>query len=146
MMTIERTIEIRRPMNEIYDFVCDPSRLGEWRDGLLAVERLSPTGTIDGAVYHETIATPLGPKQVTVRLSTTPPQRLSFEVLDGPFRPEGSLELRDLGGSTAVTYRMQGPTVMGIPSPLDRVVEDLLTKNVENSVANLKRILEPATP
>jgi hypothetical protein len=111
---------------------------------LLAVERLSPTGTIDGAVYHETIATPLGPKQVTVRLSTTPPERLSFEVLDGPFRPEGSVQLRDLDGrNTEVTYRMQGPTVMGIPSPLDRVVEDLLTKNVENSVAKLKRILEP---
>ncbi|HEY1428636.1 MAG TPA: SRPBCC family protein [Candidatus Tumulicola sp.] len=143
-MTIERTIEIHKPIKDIYDFVCDPSRLGEWRDGLLAVERLSPTGTIDGAVYHETIATPLGPKQVTVRLSTTPPERLSFEVLDGPFRPEGSVQLRDLDGrNTEVTYRMQGPTVMGIPSPLDRVVEDLLTKNVENSVAKLKRILEP---
>jgi carbon monoxide dehydrogenase subunit G len=142
-MTIERSIQIRRPQQEIYDYICDPSRLSEWRDGLLGLERLSPTGMIDGAVYHETIATPLGPKQVTVRLSATPPERLSFVVLDGPFRPEGAVALRDLGGgSTEVSYSMQGPTVMGIPSPLDRVVEDLLTKNVENSVANLKRILD----
>jgi carbon monoxide dehydrogenase subunit G len=141
-MTIERTVEIRRPMRDIYEYICDPSRLNEWRDGLLAVARLSPSGTIDGAVYHETIATPLGPKQVTVRLSTTPPDRLSFEVLDGPFRPDGSVTMRDLGGITELTYRMQGPTVMGIPTPLDRVVEDLLTKNVENSVTNLKRILD----
>ncbi|HEY3676802.1 MAG TPA: SRPBCC family protein [Candidatus Tumulicola sp.] len=141
-MVIERSIQIRRPMREIYEFVCDPSRLNEWRDGLLAVERLSAHGMIDGAVYHETIATPLGPKQVTVRLSTTPPERLAFEVLDGPFRPEGAVTMRDLGTATELTYRMQGPTVMGIPTPLDRVVEDLLTKNVENSVANLKRILD----
>jgi carbon monoxide dehydrogenase subunit G len=141
-VTIERSIEIRRTAREIYDYICDPSRLGEWRDGLLGVERLSPTGMIDGAVYHETIATPLGPKQVTVRLSTTPPERLSFEVLDGPFRPNGSVTLRDLGEITEVTYGMQGPSVMGIPSPLDRVVEDMLTKNVENSVENLKRILD----
>ena len=141
-MTIERTVEIRRPMSDIYEYICDPSRLNEWRDGLLGVERLSPHGMVDGAGISRNDRHAARAEQVTVRLSTTPPERLSFEVLDGPFRPDGSLEMRDLGGITELTYRMQGPTVMGIPTPLDRVVEDLLTKNVENSVANLKRLLE----
>ena len=140
-MTIEQTIEIARPVGEVYAYLCDETNLLEWREGLTAVERLSPPGPLDGALYRETIATRLGPQTVVVQLKTRHLRSLSFSVVEGPVKSKGTLELRPLGAHVALTYRVEVAPVLRLPTPLDRIVAKTIFENVERSLANLKRVL-----
>jgi hypothetical protein len=142
-MRIEQSIYVARPVTDVYEFLCDETRLTEWRDGLLEVDRISPAGPLDGALYREVLRTPLGPQTVTVRLNTKPLGSVSFRVVEGRFRPHGTVFLRRAGKQTQLTYYVEYAPLVGFATPLDKLFGRLLSKNVERSLRNLKRILEP---
>jgi hypothetical protein len=139
---IERSGAIGRPLPEVYAFLADQSRVTEWREDLLASERLSPPGELDGARYRETLQTPLGSQTATVLISTQPPHRLSFEVLDGPLRPRGAIVLSESGSDTAVLYTVDVEPMFKVRTPIDDAALKFLTKSIERSLAKLKELLE----
>ncbi len=141
-MTIQRSETVRRPLEAVYAFLSDQERVTEWREDVLASERLSPPGDLDGARYREKIATPLGPQTATVLLSVDPPHRLAFEVLDGPLRPAGSIVLASRGDETEVSYTIELQPLLKVRTPLDDAAEKFLTRSVERSLARVKEILE----
>jgi len=141
-MTIERRAVIKAPLTDVYKLLADDRRLTEWRDDLVAIERVSPPGPLDGAKYRETLRTPLGKQSATVQLNTEENRRFGFKVLDGPLRPMGSLEMSPCEGGTEVIYRVQLKPLMGIPTPLDVAASAFLTGSVERSMIKLKSILE----
>jgi uncharacterized membrane protein len=140
---VERTVEIRRPVSEVYAYLCDEARLLEWRHGLISVERASPPGPLDGSLYRETIATPLGPQSMVVRITTKPFRSIAFCVVEGAIPAQGSMVLRPLGVKVEMTFRMEYGPALRFPAPLQYLAGRLLGENVERSVANLKRILDP---
>jgi hypothetical protein len=130
----------------VFAFLSDQERVREWREDVLASERLSPPGDLDGARYRETIATPLGSQTATVLVSVDAPRRLAFTVLDGPLRPAGSIVLVEQGSQTGVNYTIELQPLLKVPSPLDAAAEKFLTRSVERSLARVKEILEAARP
>ncbi len=141
-MTIERSAVINAPLASVYALLSDDRRLTEWREDLVATERLSPPGDLDGAKYRETLRTPLGNQAATVQLGTEALKSFSFKVLDGPVRPQGSLEMSAAEGGTEVVYRLKLKPLLGLPSPLDAAAGIFLTSSVEKSMSKLKAILE----
>jgi hypothetical protein len=141
-MTIERRAVIKAPLPKVYKLLADDRRLTEWRDDLVAIERVSPPGPLDGAKYRETLRTPLGHQSATVQLNTEENKRFAFKVLDGPLRPQGSLEMSAADGGTEVVYTVRLKPLMGIPTPLDIAAGAFLTGSVERSMNKLKSILE----
>jgi hypothetical protein len=141
-LKIERSETVRRPLAEVYALLSDQDRVSEWREDVLASERLSPPGDLDGARYRETIATPFGSQSATVLLSVEPPRRFGFEVLDGPLRPTGSIELAERGPDTDVRYTIDLQPLLKVRTPIDDAAEKFLTRSVERSLARVKAILE----
>ncbi len=141
-MKIERSAVVRRPLTDVYAFLADPARVSEWREDLVSSERVSPPGEIDGALYRETLATPLGPQTATVRFSVEPPHRFGFEVLDGPLRPKGSIGLTERGLETELLYAVELEPMFKIPTPMDQAAAAFLGRSVERSLARLKSILD----
>lgn len=140
---VERTVEIRRPVSEVYAYLCDDARLLEWRHGLISVERASPPGPLDGSLYRETIATPIGPQRMTVRITTKPFRSIAFCVVEGAVPAQGTMVLRPLGAKVEMTFRMECGPALRFPPPLRYLAGRLVGDIVERSVANLKRILDP---
>jgi len=139
---IERSETVRRPLADVYALLSDQGRVTEWREDVVASERLSPPGELDGARYRETIATPFGPQTATVQLSVEPPYRFGFEVLDGPLRPTGSIVLSERGTDTDVRYTIDLQPLLKVRTPIDDAAEKFLTRAVERSLARIKAILE----
>ncbi len=142
-MRIERNATVRRPIAEVYAFLSDETRASEWREDVLTSERISPPGDLQGARFRETIATPLGPQSATVLLSVERLRRVSFEVLDGPLRPKGSILLGEQGLETTLDYTVDVEPVFKIRTPLDDAIEVFLTRSVERSLVRLREILDP---
>ena len=110
MPPITGTIEIARPPQDVFDYVTDLSRQGEWQAAVedIKVETAGPTRV--GTTAIQTRRVP-GRKQ-TFPFEITehdPPRRSSFRVTGGPVRPVGSITLTPLenGTRTRVDFRIE---------------------------------------
>ncbi len=145
-MEYERRVAIARPVGDVFAFLCDETRLPEWRDGLRVSRRMSPPGDLHGARYAETLETPLGLRTVTVELAARPPHQLAFRVVDGPVRPRGTLTLRATAAGTELAYRLEYTPPLRIVTPLDTKVFGALRASVDRSLAKLVALLDDAGP
>ncbi len=141
-MTIERKAIIAAPVASVYAMLADADRLPEWREDLVATQRISPPGDLNGAKYKETLRTPLGNQTATVQLSTQEGKTFGFKVLDGPIRPQGTLTMTPSGDGTELVYRIELKPLFGFPSPLDTAAGIFMTSSVDKSMKKLKEILE----
>lgn len=110
MTPITGSIEIARPPQEVFDYVTDLARQGEWQAAIVSVEveTEGPTrvGTRAVVTRHVPGGTRAFPFEVTEH---DPPQRSSFQVTDGPVRPHGTVTFTalDSGTRTKVDFEME---------------------------------------
>ena len=107
-MPITETIEIARPPEEVFAYLDDLSRHGEWQEQIVdvAVETEGPTRV--GTRATETRRVPGGPRTFTYEITEhDPPNRAAFRVLDGSVRPYGTVTLTPLGGGTRTRYTLE---------------------------------------
>jgi uncharacterized protein YndB with AHSA1/START domain len=137
MAQAQHTVSIDRPVADVFAFLADGARNGEWRDGVLEVER---TSSIDGlgATYRQVVSGPGGRRiDADYRVSTyEPPHRLGFEVTAGPVRPIGEFELTP-EGSDRSTVRF---ALAAEPRGLMRVMGPMIGKQVRAEVAQLDKL------
>jgi uncharacterized protein YndB with AHSA1/START domain len=142
MPSAERTIEINRPAEEVFDYFADGLNNKEWRAGVLDIQRTS-SQTRAGATYRQVLSGPGGRKidgdyRINVYDS---PRRLAFEVTAGPARPTGLFELTVVDASTtsvrfALELRPRG--IMKLMTPM---IAAQMRREVE-AISNAKAILE----
>jgi uncharacterized protein YndB with AHSA1/START domain len=140
VIRLESSIVIDRPVDEVFAFTTDPSKLAEWQHG--AVEARVEGPMQPGAKIVETRLF-LG-RRVTSTLEVVdfePPRRFALRALSGPvrFRFEQTTEAED--GATRVSVVVEGD-----PGPLFRLatplLERTLRRELEEDAARLKQILE----
>lgn len=141
-MEYERSITLAQDIEVVFACIVDETKLVRWREGLRKSRRLTPGDDLDGARYAETIETPLGVRTLTVALEARPPFALAFRVVDGPIRPNGTLELRTVAAGTELTYRVDYTPILPIATPLDLVIFASLTAAVDKSLAKLAAIID----
>jgi uncharacterized protein YndB with AHSA1/START domain len=144
MAPITGSVEISRSPQDVFDYIADLSRHGEWQTGLekVVVETEGPTRV--GTKGVDTRHVPGGPRDIPYEITECDaPRRLAFKVTDGPLRPVGSLTLTSLenGTRTRVDFEMEfhghGLGVVLLP-----IANRDARKHVPDDMAALKQRLE----
>src|SRR5829696_7466218 len=104
MQTVERTIAIRRPADEVFRFLSDGRTATQWRADVMDVSKVAGDGV--GAVYRQVVRGPGGrPVDADYEITAFEPgERLAFRAIAGPVRPEGEFRLEAMGEATILTF------------------------------------------
>ena len=147
MAPITGSVEITRPPQDVFDYVADLPRQGEWQTGLEKVVVQTEGPTRVGTKAVDTRHVPGGARDISYEITECDaPRRLAFKVTDGPLRPEGSLTLTSLdnGTRTRVDFEMEfhghGLGVVLLPI----AIRDA-RKHVPGDMAALKQQLEASS-
>ena len=142
MPSAQRTVTIRRPVDQVYRFIGSGDNQAAWRPGVVSVQLRSGTDGEAGAVYEQRVKGPFGrpiPADYEI-VSATPNRELSFRAIAGPVRPEGTYVFAEDGDSTTVTFSLRAE----LAGPA-RLMGPMVAKTMDSEVAcldNVKAILE----
>ena len=99
MAPIVDTVEIAKSPQEVFAYLDDLSRHGEWQTQIESVEVLTEGPTRVGTRAVDTRRVPGGRQKITYEITEhDPPRKAAFRGLDGPIRPEGSVTVEPLDG------------------------------------------------
>lgn len=143
MPTVQRTITIGRPIEEVFAFFADVSNDPKWRGR--GVKEISLEGEMrQGAHVHQKIAA--GPFGAAVKADMDvvvyqPTTALGFQVTTGPLRPRVDFSFVPADTGTTVSFSITAP-LTGIKKA---VMGKMVEKNMAHEAAALdeaKRLLE----
>jgi uncharacterized protein YndB with AHSA1/START domain len=110
MAPISESIEIDRSPEEVFAYLDDVERHGEWQDQIVAVEPQGDQPMGVGKRVRETRRVPGGDRSMTYEITEyDPPRQSSFRVLDGPVRGFGTIVVEpvDHGSRSRVTFTIE---------------------------------------
>lgn len=110
MAPISESIEIDRRPEEVFAYLDDVERHGEWQEQIVAVEPQGDEPMGVGKRVRETRRVPGGDRSMTYEITEhDPPRQSSFRVLDGPVRGVGTVAVEPVGdGSRSrVTFTIE---------------------------------------
>lgn len=143
MPTVQRTITIGRPIEEVFAFFADVSNDPKWRGR--GVREISLEGEMrQGAHVHQKIAA--GPFGAAVKADMDvvvyqPTTALGFQVTTGPLRPRVDFSFVPADTGTTVSFSITAPLTGLKKAVMGKMVE----KNMAHEAAALdeaKRLLE----
>jgi uncharacterized protein YndB with AHSA1/START domain len=107
VITVEHTVEIDRPIAEVFAFLTDVERLPEWQASVSEVDVDVPVGP--GARFRD-VREFMGRRAASTLEVTTyePPRRFSLRVAEGPIAYEIDHKLEEVGDGTSVTFSGRG--------------------------------------
>ena len=108
MAPVVTDIEIARPPGEVFSYVTDPSRFGEWQQGVVSghIEADGPPGAGSRCVMTRRI----GGRERTSTSEITeisPPRTWKIRGLDGPIRANVSVTVEPLAQATRSRVTIQ---------------------------------------
>jgi len=145
MAPITETIEINRRPEDVFAYLDDVERHGEWQDQIVDVEPQGDQPMGVGKRVRETRRVPGGNRSMTYEITEhAPPRQSSFRVLDGPIRAVGTVSVEPIGdGSrTKLTIRIdfEGHGIAG--KVLLPVAKTQARKQIPKDQARMKELLE----
>ena len=144
MAPIVSDVNIARPPDEVFSYVSDPSRFGEWQSGVVSghIEGDGPPGVGSKCVMTRRIG---GSERTSTSEITqsSPPRIWAIRGIDGPIRANVDVTVEPLSNDleSRVTIRLDFHG-HGIGKMLLPMVIRQARKEVPQSCQNLKRRLE----
>jgi uncharacterized membrane protein len=141
MPSAERSIAIRRPVDQVYRFLADGRTATQWRPTVMDVSKSSGDGV--GAVYRQVVRGPGGrPVDADYEIvALEPDRRIAFRAIAGPVRPAGEFLLEAMGDATILTFRLEASLSWWKRLLLGRVVQSTMDAEMR-SLDNLQELLE----
>jgi len=138
----EHSIEIERPVEEVFDFISRPENFPLWQESLLEIRREAKGPLRVGSEVTE-IRRFMGRKMETTWTCTEhePCERSSIEEDEGLVPFKGTFELEALGGSTLFTWTVETPGPRGIKVP-GAIVGRMVRRQLAVDSERLKELLE----
>ena len=142
MIKVELSSVINRPVNEVFDYVADPTKEPEWQEGVLEAGYSPGSSPGVGAEVFEKRKF-LGREMVSKYKITQyePNKMFAGKVTEGPMKIEVSQTFEAVDGGTKVTVMIQGE-----PSGFFKVAEGMVQKQLQSQMASdferAKKILE----
>ncbi len=138
------TIEIDRAPEEVFAYLDQLERHGEWQDAIVNTTVQTEGPTRVGSRATDTRRIPGGQREFTYEITEhDPPRRTSFRGQDGPVRPVGTVTVEPAkdGSSSRVTleFDLKGHGFGKVLAPLAR--RDA-RKRIPQDQARLKERLE----
>jgi uncharacterized protein YndB with AHSA1/START domain len=138
-------IEVARPPGEVFAYVADPSRFGEWQGGVVSGRMEEDRPPAVGSRF--TTTTRIGGAEQTSTLEITeisPPRSWAVRGVDGPVRVIVSVSVEPLDDSArsrvTITLDFEGHGTGKVLVPL--VVRPQAAKEAPKSCQRLKERLE----
>ena len=109
-MRSAETFSVGRPPEVVFDYLTDPSNLGDWQTANLSVEQLTDGPPGPGSRFRER-SKPRGAKafeQITEFAVYQRPTRFHVHVLEGPQPIDGTWTFEPVDAGTRVTFTAEG--------------------------------------
>ncbi|MBI3003964.1 MAG: SRPBCC family protein [Ignavibacteriales bacterium] len=114
MIKLEETVEIRRPVHEVYNYVVNLENVQKWQPAVIEVKRLTEGPTRVGTKFSE-VAKMMGRRvNTTCEITSMEPNKtLAFKASsDGPLEYETSYAFEPVGTATRLkivgSFRTKG--------------------------------------
>jgi uncharacterized membrane protein len=122
---ITESIEIARTPDEVFAYLDQLERHGEWQEAIINVKRETEGPTRVGSRATDTRRVPGGPRDITYEITEhDPPRMVSFRGLNGPVRPVGTITVEPLDGGSrsrvTLELDLQGHGLGKLIAPLAR--------------------------
>jgi polyketide cyclase/dehydrase/lipid transport protein len=148
MAPISESIEINRKPEDVFAYLDDVKRHGEWQDQIVNVQPQGDEPMGVGKRVRETRRVPGGDRSMTYEITEhDPPRQSSFRVLDGPIRAVGTVSIEPIGDGSrsrlTFTLDFQGRGIAG--KVLLPVAKGQARKQIPKDQAKLKALLETGT-
>jgi uncharacterized membrane protein len=122
---ITDTVEINRRPEEVFAYLDQLDRHGEWQEAIVSVRVESEGPTRVGTRATDTRKVPGGPREFTYEITEhDPPRRSSFRGLNGPVRPVGTVTVEPLDGGSrsrvTLEFNLEGHGLGKLIAPLAR--------------------------
>lgn len=145
MAPITESIEINRRPEDVFAYLDDVERHGEWQEQIVDVQPESDQPMGVGKRVRETRRVPGGDRSMTYEVTEyDPPRRSSFRVLDGPIRAVGTISVEPVadGSRSRLTFTLdfQGHGLGG--KLLLPVAKGQARKQIPKDQARMKELLE----
>jgi uncharacterized membrane protein len=136
MTNAQHSVEIQRPLYEVFSYVADKENDIHWRSGVAEMKRVSDTK------YRQLMKGPMGRKiPADIELTRVEQGKLiEFQTVAGPVRPHGRYDFVEEGGATRVTFTLDAD-LHGAKKLMSPMVSASMRSEVEN-LERLKRVLE----
>jgi carbon monoxide dehydrogenase subunit G len=109
MAPVTTTIDIARPQDEVFAYVTDPTRFGEWQQGVVGGGMEAGATPAVGALCTTTRRIGGAERRSTSRITELdPPSRWAVHGIDGPIRASVSVSVEplDAGKGSRVTIEV----------------------------------------
>jgi hypothetical protein len=144
MAPIVESVDIARSPDDVFAYVGDLSRHGEWQDQIVAIKVDTDGPTAVGTRATETRRVPGGPRPLTYEITAwDPPRKASFRGVNGPIRAVGTMTVDPVegGARSRVTLELDFEG-HGLGKLLLPLVRRDARKHVPADQARLKQRLE----
>ena len=108
MAAIRESIEIARRPEDVFAYLDDLARHGEWQESIVSVRKDTEGPTKVGTRATETRK--IGGREQTMTYEITehsPPRSFAFRGLDGPIRPSGKGTVEPVGDGSRVSIELE---------------------------------------
>ena len=140
---IRHGIVIDRPAEEVFAYLDQLDRHGEWQDSLLSAKVETEGPTRVGTRVVERRKVPGGARDIPYEITEhEPPRKASFRGTAGPVRPVGTVTVDPVGESSSrmsLELELEGHGIGKLFAPLAR---RQAAKEVPASHEKLKQLLE----
>jgi uncharacterized membrane protein len=144
MAPIVESIEINRSPDDVFAYLDDLGKHGEWQEQIVSthVETAGPTRVGTRATDKRRL--PGGTRDITYEITEhNPPRKTSFRGVNGPVRPVGTVTVEPLEGGArsklTLEFDLKGQGIGALFAPLARANA---RKDIPKSHQRLKEILE----
>src|SRR5712691_2506096 len=145
MAPITETVEIDRTPEDVFAYLDDVKRHGEWQDQIVDVKPQDDGPLRVGSRVTETRRVPGGDRTMTYEVTEhDPPRQSSFRVLDGPIRAVGTISVEPIGdGSRSrLTFTLDFKSHGLAGKVLLPVARTQARKQIPKDQARMKELLE----
>ena len=145
MPPISESIEIDRKPEDVFAYLDDVKRHGEWQEQIVDVQPQDDGPLRVGSRVTETRRVPGGDRTMTYEVTEhDPPRQSSFRVLDGPVRAVGTISIEPIGDGSrsrlTFTLEFKGHGLAG--KVLLPVARTQARKQIPKDQARMKELLE----
>ncbi len=141
-MNFETSVSIERPVEEVFDYVSDPTTFPRWNSAVQSVRQSSPGETGVGATYVMQRELPDGPAENGLEvLDLNRPKEFAIRTTSGP--TPFTYRYRFSGDGSAMVMKLAAEVELGgLAGALGPIASRVVKRGVDSNFADLKRILE----
>jgi uncharacterized membrane protein len=143
LIRVDLTVQVNRPVDEVFAYVADPANLGEWQTNLVSVTKETEGPVRSGTRFREVRRAPFGrTAEAIVEVSGYEEnRRFDLRIVSGPLPIDGRNEFIAVDGATRIEFvaegDLRGPLRLAGP-----VLGRLLHRQFGSDYARLKDALE----